>query len=197
MRELSLHILDVAENALTAGACLISIEVAESTEEDRMRISIRDNGRGMPEEKIRNIEDPFVTTRTTRRVGLGLSLLAAAARRCEGAIAVNAAPGRGTEVTATFRRSHIDRAPLGDMAATLGMLIMGNPHVDFVYIHRLDGRDFTLDTRELKRELEGVDLSDPVVASHLTESIRRSLQELAAGGSTSRTREKENGQADD
>ena len=197
MRELSLHILDVAENALTAGACLISIEVAESTPEDRMRISIHDNGRGMPEEKIRNIEDPFVTTRTTRRVGLGLSLLAAAARRCDGDIAVNAAPGRGTEVTATFRRSHIDRAPLGDMAATLGMLVMGNPHVDFVYSHRVDDRDFTLDTRELKRELEGVDLSDPVVASHLTESIRRSLKELAAGGSEQPIMEGADGQTDD
>ena len=197
MRELSLHILDIAENALTAGAGLISIEVAESSPEDRLQITIRDNGRGMPPEKIRSIDDPFVTTRTTRRVGLGLSLLAAAARRCEGDITVDASPGRGTEVTATFRHSHIDRAPLGDMAATLGMLIMGNPHVDFVYIHRLDDRDFTLDTRELKRELEGVDLSDPVVASHLTESIRRSLKELASGGSTLQTREKENGQADD
>lgn len=197
MRELSLHILDIAENALTAGAGLISIEVAESSPEDRLQITIRDNGRGMPPEKIRSIDDPFVTTRTTRRVGLGLSLLAAAARRCAGDITVDAAPGRGTEVTATFRHSHIDRAPLGDMAATLGMLIMGNPHVDFVYIHRLDDRDFTLDTRELKRELEGVDLSDPVVASHLTESIRRSLQELASGGSNLQTREKENGQADD
>lgn len=197
MRELSLHILDVAENALTAGAGLISIEVAESTAEDRLRISIRDDGRGMPPEKMRNIDDPFVTTRTTRRVGLGLSLLAAAARRCEGDIRVSAAPGKGTEVTATFRRSHIDRAPLGDMAATLGMLIMGNPHVDFVYIHRVDDRDFMLDTRELKRELDGVDVSDPVVAVHLTESIRRSLQELASGGSEQRIREGADGQADD
>jgi hypothetical protein len=197
VRELSLHILDVAENALTAGAGLISIEVAESAPKDRLRITIRDNGRGMPPEKIRNIDDPFVTTRTTRRVGLGLSLLAAAARRCDGDIRVNAAPGKGTTVRATFRLSHIDRAPLGDIAATLGMLIMGNPHVDFVYIHRLDDRDFTLDTRELKRELEGVDLSDPVVASHLTESIRRSLKDLASGGREQRIREEADGQADD
>jgi hypothetical protein len=110
---------------------------------------------------------------------------------------VNAAPGKGTTVRATFRLSHIDRAPLGDIAATLGMLIMGNPHVDFVYIHRLDDRDFTLDTRELKRELEGVDLSDPVVASHLTESIRRSLKDLASGGREQRIREEADGQADD
>jgi anti-sigma regulatory factor (Ser/Thr protein kinase) len=197
VRELSLHILDVAENALTAGAALISIEVAESTPADRLRITVRDNGRGMPPEKMMNLDDPFVTTRKTRRVGLGLSLLAAAARRCEGDIRVSAAPGKGTELTATFRRSHIDRAPLGDMAATLGMLIMGNPHVDFVYVHRVDDSEFTLDTRELKRELEGVDLSDPVVATHLTDSIRRSLNELASGGSEPQIREEADGQADD
>ncbi|MDO8941665.1 MAG: ATP-binding protein, partial [Desulfobacterales bacterium] len=179
MRELSLHILDVVENGITAGAHCLSIRVEESAARDRLEITIRDDGRGMPAEKIRNLSDPFVTTRTTRRVGLGLSLLAAAARRCEGDIRVNAEPGRGTEVTAVFRRSHIDRAPLGDMAATMGMLIIGNPHLDFVYIHRVDEGEFVLDTRELKAELEGLSLSDPVVVQHLTQSMRRALNELA------------------
>jgi hypothetical protein len=196
VRELSLHILDVVENGITAGARCISIRVEESTARDRLEITIRDDGRGMPVEKIRNLSDPFVTTRTTRRVGLGLSLLAAAARRCEGDIRVNAEPGRGTEVTATFRHSHIDRAPLGDMAATLAMLIMGNPHVDFAYVHRIDDREFTFDTREIKRELEGVELSDPVVVTHLTESIRRSLNALTASHGEPRTREAVDGQAD-
>ncbi|MBI5577570.1 MAG: ATP-binding protein [Deltaproteobacteria bacterium] len=181
MRELSLHVLDVVENGIAAGARCITIRVEESTARDRLEITIRDDGRGMPAEKIRNLADPFVTTRTTRRVGLGLSLLAAAARRCEGDIRVDAEPGRGTEVTAFFRRSHIDRAPLGDMAATMGMLIIGNPHLDIVYTHRLDEGEFVLDTRELKAELEGLSLSEPVVVQHLTESIRRSLNELASG----------------
>lgn len=197
MRELSLHILDIVENGITAGAGCITIRVEESSVADGLQIRVHDNGRGMPSRKADNVANPFVTTRTTRRVGLGLSLLAAAARRCEGDIRVNAAPGKGTEVTATFRRSHIDRAPLGDMAATLGTLIMGNPQVDFVYIHRLDGREFTLDTRDLKREVEGVDLSSPVVVSQLMELIRRSLKELASGGSELRTKENANGQADD
>ncbi len=197
MRELSLHILDVAENGITAGADGIVIRVEESAAADRLQITVQDNGSGMSADKARHLDDPFVTTRTTRRVGLGLSLLAAAARRCEGDIRVNAAPGKGTEVTATFQRSHIDRAPLGDVAATLGTLIMGNPQVDFVYIHRLDDKEFTLDTRELKRELEGVDLSSPAVVSQLMELIRRSLKELASGGSEPRTKESANGQADD
>jgi hypothetical protein len=197
VRELSLHILDVVENGVTAGASCICIRVEESIAADLLRISVHDNGRGMPDAKIKRIEDPFVTTRTTRRVGLGLALLAAAARRCEGDITVRTAPARGTEVTATFRRSHIDRAPLGDLAATLAMLIMGNPQVDFVYAHRLDDKEFTFDTRDIKAELEGVDLSDPVVVAHLTESIRRSLKELASGSRESQTKERANGQADD
>ena len=150
MRELSLHILDIVENGITAGAGCITIAIDESGPADRLTIRVCDDGPGMPAQKALNLEDPFMTTRTTRRVGLGLSLLAAAARRCEGEVAVATAPGRGTEVTATFRHSHIDRAPLGDMAATLEMLIVGNPQVDFVYSRRVDDRDFTLDTRELK-----------------------------------------------
>ncbi len=197
MRELSLHILDVVENGISAGARCISIRVEESTSRDRLEICIRDDGRGMPAEKIRRLSDPFVTTRTTRRVGLGLSLLAAAARRCEGDIHVNAERGRGTEVTACFRRSHIDRAPLGDMAATMGMLIMGNPHLDFVYIHRVDEGEFVLDTRELKAELQGLSLNEPVLVQHLTESMRRSLNELAAGPDKGNIKEDIDGQTDD
>jgi hypothetical protein len=195
LRELSLHILDVVENGITAGASCISIRVEESSAADRLQITVQDNGRGIPANKIRNIDDPFVTTRTQRRVGLGLSLLAAAARRCEGDIRVSAPPGGGTEVTALFRRSHIDRAPLGDMAATLGMLILGNPRIDFVYVHRLDQNEFILDTRDLKNQLEEVSLSDPVVVHHISESIRRSLDEMAGGDSHATTREETDGKA--
>lgn len=178
MRELSLHILDVVENGITAGGNCIWIEVEEDRKADQLKIVIRDNGRGMPVEKLQNINDPFVTSRTTRRVGLGLSLLAAAAERCEGALRVDTDPGKGTEVEATFRHSHIDRAPLGDMAATVTTLIIGNPGIDFVYSHRIDGKEFSLDTREIRAEMEDLSLSDPVVIYHLTESIRSSLKEL-------------------
>lgn len=178
MRELSLHILDVVENGITAGGNCIWIEVEEDRKADQLKIVIRDNGRGMPVEKLQNINDPFVTSRTTRRVGLGLSLLAAAAERCEGALRVDTDPGKGTEVQATFRHSHIDRAPLGDMATTVTTLIIGNPGIDFVYSHRIDGKEFSLDTREIRAEMEDLSLSDPVVIFHLTESIRSSLKEL-------------------
>jgi anti-sigma regulatory factor (Ser/Thr protein kinase) len=185
MRELSLHILDVAENGITAGGNCIWIEVYEERNMDQLKIVIRDNGRGMPVEKLENINDPFITTRTTRRVGLGLSLLAAAAERCDGAMHVDSKPGKGTEITATFSYNHIDRAPLGDMAATITTLIMGNPEIDFVYFHRVDGNEYSLDTREIRAQMEDLSLSDPVVIHHLTETIRSALKALSSNESES------------
>ena len=185
MRELSLHILDVVENGITAGGDCIWIEVDEDRKKDQLKIVIRDNGRGMPVEKLENIDDPFITSRTTRRVGLGLSLLAAAAKRCEGKLRINSKPGKGTEVEATFRYNHIDRAPIGDMAATIGTLIIGNPEIDFIYAHRIDGKDFFLDTREIRKEMKDHFPSDPTVIYHLTESVRSSLKELASDESVS------------
>ena len=181
MRELSLHILDIVENGITAGGNCIWIEVDEARAKDHLTIVIRDNGRGMPPEKVQNINDPFITSRTTRRVGLGLSLLAAAAGRCDGGLRVDSRPGKGTEITATFRYRHIDRAPLGDMAATIGTLIIGNPGIDFVYSHRIDGEEFNLDTREIRTEIKDLSLSDPAVVHHLSESIRSALKALASG----------------
>ena len=177
MRELSLHILDIAENAIAAGADSIDIRVAEIPSTDQLTITIHDNGRGMPPGKLRHLDDPFVTTRKTRRVGLGLSLLAAAAKRCEGHMTATVEPGNGTMVTAVFRYSHIDRAPLGDIAGTLATLIVGNPHIDFIYTHSVEERAFILDTRRLKSE--GLVLSDPLTAAQLQEIIRRSLAGLA------------------
>jgi len=180
MRELSLHILDIVENGITAGGDCIWIEVDEARKKDQLKIVIRDNGHGMPVEKMKNINDPFITSRTTRRVGLGLSLLAAAAERCDGTLRVDSQPGKGTEVSATFRYNHIDRAPIGDIAATLTTLIIGNAGIDFVYSHWIDGKDFSLDTREIRSEMEDLSLSDPVVIHHLTETIRSALKALAS-----------------
>lgn len=189
MRELSLHILDIAENGITAGADCINIRVEEARAKDLLTIVIDDNGRGMPVEKIGRLKDPFVTSRKTRRVGLGLPLLAAAAERCEGKLEVATQVGAGTKVTATFRYSHIDRAPVGDMAATITTLIMGNPQIDFVYTHVIDGKEYSLDTRELRSELGDAALSDPRVIHHLSTSIRNSLSRLASTATESEARE--------
>jgi hypothetical protein len=183
LRELSLHILDIAENGITAGADCIHILVEEARTTDRLIIKITDNGQGMPTEKIKKLTAPFVSSLTTRRVGLGLALLAAAAERCDGRLTVKTGTGTGTEVGATFRYNHIDRAPMGDMASTITTLIIGNPQIDFVYTHIIDGEEFTLDTRELKAEMGDLSLTNPVVIHHLTASIRNSLGQLTAKNS--------------
>jgi hypothetical protein len=196
LRELSLHILDIAENGVTAGADCIQILVDEARVDDRLKIVIRDNGTGLPPEKREKLTDPFVTTRTTRRVGLGLSLLAAAAQRCDGDLSVSSEPLEGTEVIATFRFNHIDRAPIGDIASTITILIMGNPDIDFVYTHIIDGKDFSLDTREIKNEMADLSLTDPIVIHHLTDSIRSSLHQLELDEDELETREDNDGKTD-
>lgn len=197
MRELSLHILDIVENGITAGADCIHIDVIVSRAEDFLTIVIRDNGRGIPAEKLNNLTDPFVTTRTTRRVGLGLSLLSAAAERCDGKLKVAVGTVGGTEVTATFRYSHIDRAPIGDMASTMATLLMGNPHIDFVYRHVIDNQEFILDTRELKKELEAHSLEDPMVIYRLGAGIRTSLNQLISNADKPEAGEKNHGKTND
>jgi anti-sigma regulatory factor (Ser/Thr protein kinase) len=178
VREMSLHIMDIAENGIGAGASIIDIEVTEDRDANLLAVRIRDNGRGIPEDLLDKVTDPFYTTRTTRRVGLGLSLFREASRRCEGEFEIKSREGQGTEVFATFRRDHIDLAPLGDMAGSLTTLIVGSPQVDFVYTHEVDGKVFRLDTREMKQELEGVEITRPEVIKFLGDLIRESLADI-------------------
>jgi hypothetical protein len=179
MQDLSLHILDVAENGITAGADLIRIAVEEDSKADKLTITIEDNGRGMDPDFLAKVLDPFVTTRTTRKVGLGLSLFRQSAQDAGGDLRIVSTPGRGTKVIASMSHRHIDRKPLGDMAETVATLIQGNPEVDVVYVHRKDGRAFTLDTREIRSELEEIAINNPEVIGLIQENLRSSLQEIA------------------
>ncbi len=178
MRELSLHIMDIIENGLAAGATLTTLSVVENKEENRLQITITDNGRGMSEEMLKKVLDPFFTTRTTRRVGLGLSLFREASIRCDGEFNIASKEGEGTEVCASFRLNHIDLAPLGDMSGSLTGLIIGNPDVDFLYTHDVDGNTFHLDTRQVKKELDSLPINHPKVLIYLANVIRESLADL-------------------
>ena len=168
MEDLSLHILDIVENSTMAGATLVIIHILEDQERNVLQITIEDNGRGMDPEMVARVRDPFVTTRTTRSVGLGLSLLEQAARETGGDMTIISHSGQGTTVKATFQANHIDRKPLGDIGSTLVALIAGNPDVDFVYRGDLSNERIELDTRELRTEL-GVDvpMNDPAVLKFL------------------------------
>lgn len=181
MREMSLHIMDVAENGIGAGASLVEISVREDRKANRLSVTIRDNGRGIPADLLDKVTDPFYTTRTTRRVGLGLSLFREASRRCDGEFAIKSREGEGTEISASFRLDHIDLAPMGDMVGSMTGLIVGNPQVDFIYTHEVDGKVFRLDTREVRQELEGMEITHPKVVRFLGDLIRESLDEIRKG----------------
>lgn len=176
MDDLSLHILDVVENSTAAGASLVRIRITEDTASDRLEITIADNGRGMDAAMVKAATHPFVTTRTTRRVGLGLPLLRMAAEETGGTLVIDSTPGVGTEVTARFQASHIDCKPLGDLAATMVALILGNPTVDFDFAHECDGRTIELDTRELKEQLGDLPITTPAVLSMITDHLQTADQ---------------------
>lgn len=146
MEDLSLHILDIVENSVSAGAHRVEILIAEDPERDLLTVEINDDGRGMDEETLRKVRDPFFTTRTTRRVGLGIPLLAAAAREAEGDISIDSREGQGTRIKATFAYSHVDRKPLGDIQETLKALIIAYPDVDFFFEHRAGDKVSRFDT---------------------------------------------------
>jgi len=178
VQDLSLHILDIVENSLAAGARRVEIRIEEDLQKDRLTIEIMDDGCGMDEAMAKQALDPFFTTKTTRRVGLGLPLLREACRICEGELCLQSCPGEGTTVRATFQHSHIDRKPIGQMGDTLIALIVGHPEVDLLYEHRKDGKVFSLDTREIKSDLGDVPLNAPQVVSALRILIFSGLEEV-------------------
>jgi hypothetical protein len=178
LREISLHIIDIAENGIAADADLIKIKISELRNKNLLEITVSDNGKGIAPEIINKVTDPFFTTRSTRRVGLGLSLFKEAAKRCGGEFNINSREGKGTEISASFVLDHIDLAPIGDLAGSIACLIMGNPGVDFVYTHEYNQRSFTIDTRDIKRELDGVSINRPEVLRYIEDMIKVSIQEL-------------------
>lgn len=180
MEDISLHILDIAENSIRAGASLVEIEVIELPSQNRLEVIVRDNGRGMTEEEQQKALDPFYTSKDERkkRIGLGLPLLRQSAQEAGGELEISSEPNKGTVVKATFEYNHIDRRPLGDLAATIMTLVIGNPTVDFIFKNRYENMSFEFDSREAKQELEPLPLWHPEVARELEKLIRDRLAEL-------------------
>ncbi len=154
------------------------LSVIEDSGQDRFTIEISDDGRGMDEELKAKAVDPFFTTRKTRRIGLGLPLLKAAAEHCEGDMEIISAPGKGTTVRARFRHSHIDRAPLGNIIDTIINFIVGNPDVNFYFSHKIDGIEVTFDAQELREQLEDVPLNNPAVINWIKKYLTESYHEI-------------------
>ncbi len=180
MEDISLHILDIVENAFKARATRIEITVIEDIEHDLLKIQILDNGLGMDENLVQSVTDPFVTTRTERRVGLGLPLLAESARMTGGDIHIISDPGKKTLIEADFIYSSIDRKPLGDIIRTMMVLIAGNPEVDFIYYHQKGDKNYCLDTTELRKHLDEISINHPQVIHFIKKDMEEGLKELGA-----------------
>ncbi len=184
MRELSLNVMDIAQNSISAGASLITITVEEDAGLDELSISIGDNGRGMTPEQVEHVTDPFFTTRTTRSVGLGVPLFKMEAEMTGGRFSIESTVGVGTTTTAVFKPSSVDMIPLGDINGTVSMLVMMNPDLDFLYTRGFkpeegERREFALDTRELRTVLgEDVPLNLPDVTQWVNEFLSENTDEL-------------------
>lgn len=180
MDDLSLHILDIIENSVAAGATHIKIRIDEDIADNVLTIKIEDNGRGMDKVTLDKALDPFYTTKKTRRVGLGLSMLAQATQESEGSFDIKSQPGKGTRVTAKFAYDHIDRKPLGNMAETITTCIAGSGlQTDIVYRHSRGDKEFIFDTNEIKERLNGVAIDNPEIISFLKQQIEEGLKAIA------------------
>ena len=175
MPEISLNILDVAQNSVAAGASLIQITIAASTAEDRLTVTISDDGCGMSPEQVKQVTDPFYTTRTTRKVGLGIPFFKMAAEITGGSFQIESSPGKGTATTAVFVLSSIDRMPLGDMAGTMTSLIGPNPHLDFVLTVSYDEVCASMDTRQFREVLGDISLGEPEVLAYIHDFITQNM----------------------
>jgi len=184
MKELSLNILDITQNSISAGATHITIALTEE-ENGRLTLVIADNGCGMTEEVLRRGSDPFYTTRTTRKVGMGISLLTLAAEQTGGGVTITSVHesvdpvGHGTTLTATFDTRSIDFPPLGDMVETLSVIIQGHPEIDYSFRHITPTRTVSLETSEL-REVLGEDVS--LAEYEVMQWIESYLREQYSGG---------------
>lgn len=180
MREIALHLLDIAHNSVSAKAKTIKIGVIEDASQDRLHLSVEDDGIGMDAETVQRVMDPFVTSRTTRSVGLGIPLLKAAAEACNGFLTISSQPGVGTRVDVEFQLTHIDRMPLGNIGETFLTLVVGCPDVNWQLNYTCDQDAFEFNDADFKKELEGIGLTDPAVLGYLRGYIAQGISETQA-----------------
>ncbi len=178
MRELSLNVLDVAQNSVAANAKNIEIEALTDTAANTLLLGIYDDGKGMTPEQLAAVRDPFFTTRTTRKVGLGVPLFKMAAEMTGGTLEMESEVGVGTKVKAFFHTDHVDFVPLGDMANTIVTLAAMNETIRFRYRYEVDGRAFVFDTREIQAILGDVPMNDPSIMNWMTAYINENMQAI-------------------
>jgi hypothetical protein len=182
MKELALNILDIVQNSIRAKADVISISVRESVVNDVYEIDIKDNGTGIPEETVKKVTDPFVTTRRTRKTGLGLPLLKYHAELTGGSLEIKSKPGEGTEIMARFSNSHIDRQPMGDISGVITILLASENDIDFIYHHRTDSGEYSFSSYETRNILETGNFQEAELLRDIRSIIDENLREIKASG---------------
>jgi len=178
MKDLSLHILDIVQNSITAGALNIKIELVDSDNKDLIFIAIHDDGAGMSEDFLSKVLDPFTTSRTTRNVGLGIPLLKCAAQMTGGDLEISSKQGEGTDISVSFKKSNIDCPPLGDIDSTVVTLIQGSPQLSFIVNYKTDKGEFTMDTTIFKNELGDIPLDEPEVLIWIEGWFKENREEI-------------------
>lgn len=182
MRDLSLHLMDILQNSVAAKAGKITIGISTDTGNDELKITVKDNGIGMDRELLERVKDPFATSRTTRKVGLGIPLMQASAQRAAGELSIESVKGCGTTLTATFKISHIDRLPLGDVGETITGAILSDPGIVFELTLTHDCKEtFNFSTEEVKSKLGEVPVTDFEVITWIKEYIDDGIK-LTFGG---------------
>jgi len=184
MREIALHLLDIAENSVAAESKNISVHVHEDLFHDRLSVCVIDDGRGMDTATAQQVQDPFYTTRSTRNVGLGIALLKLAAEMADGNFSLQSDLGKGTWLEAEFRHSHLDRMPLGDLSVTFLTLLISHPQIDWTFLYRVtdnhrQNRDFLFESAALKSELGDLSLTEPDVLTFLRGIFEEGIEEVA------------------
>lgn len=181
MKEISMHILDIAMNSIKADASLIELVIEDSKINNYLKITIKDNGNGMSEEIINKVTNPFYTTRTTRKVGLGIPMLKESCERCNGYLEISSQLSVGTSIFCCFERDNIDRAPLGNMGETIMTIINSMDNCDLIYTHITDDGTFIFNTIETKTMLEGMDIKDNSVLLWIKEYINENVNFFQTG----------------
>lgn len=181
MKDISLHILDLVQNSISASASLVEIYISEMVDEKILKVCLNDNGKGMSKTQADQALDPFFTTRTTRKVGLGLPLFKAQAEASGGSLSLSSQKGKGTKIKAIFKTDHIDCLPLGNMADTIVSLILCNPELDFIYRHIYNGQEFTFNTMNIKAMLDEISITKIEVITWIKTYIGENLKGLYGG----------------
>jgi hypothetical protein len=186
MREIALHLLDIAENSVAANAKNITLTICEDLQGDRLTASVIDDGKGMSAEMAASVIDPFVTSRTTRKVGLGIPLFKSAAESCNGKLIINSEVGKGTQLYVEFQHSHIDRMPLGDLSSTILTLFVAYPDIHWLFDYvaiPANGKPeekFVFDTQPIMADLGDISLTEPVVLTFIREYIENGVARVQA-----------------